>query len=170
MSDFDFDRSVSEAHLAAAGWELNTFNHSNPFDSHFIYVCDFRNEHTQLFSFSRTDFYELKVPLSASELSGAVCELMQKLSDGTLTDEESKILSPALAAYIKATQTFRQWQSQSDAHSRLHAILNIYPGNTVRPFAGQSSGTVLQPEAVLSMAGGVRDMDLARHPEWFKPA
>ncbi|MDF5356368.1 hypothetical protein P3685_25010, partial [Vibrio parahaemolyticus] len=48
--EFDYDKSVSNAHLEAAGWGMDAFNHSNPFESHVIYVRDYRNDHIRLFT------------------------------------------------------------------------------------------------------------------------
>ncbi|HDX8014172.1 TPA: hypothetical protein RPP61_003974 [Escherichia coli] len=51
--EFDYDKSVSNAHLEAAGWGMDAFNHSNPFESHVIYVRDYRNDHIRLFTYRK---------------------------------------------------------------------------------------------------------------------
>lgn len=61
--EFDYDKSVSNAHLEAAGWGMDAFNHSNPFESHVIYVRDYRNDHIRLFTIKQADFDTIKLPL-----------------------------------------------------------------------------------------------------------
>lgn len=61
--ELDYDKLVSNAHLEAAGWGMDAFNHSNPFESHVIYVRDYRNDHIRLFTIKQADFDTIKQPL-----------------------------------------------------------------------------------------------------------
>lgn len=168
MTDFDFDQEVSKAHLAAAGWKLNDFISSNPTLCHMFYVRDFRTGHIQLFTITRDAFEQLRVPFSAAELSSSLADLMHRLAGGCLTPEESKVLPGVLAGYVKGTQSYRIWNSTAGGDDRLHAVVNVYPGGTVRPFIEPPVSTVLPAEKILADTDAVRAMDLANHPEWFR--
>lgn len=67
--EFDYDKSVSNAHLEAAGWGMDAFNHSNPFESHVIYVRDYRNDHIRLFTIKQADF-DMRIPAKLNSHSG----------------------------------------------------------------------------------------------------
>ena len=60
--ELNYDKEVSDAHLAAAGWGMDAFNHSNPFESHVIYVRDYRSDNTRLFTIRQDEFDVIRVP------------------------------------------------------------------------------------------------------------
>ncbi len=167
MNDHDFDRTVSEAHLAAAGWQLGDYVTASPFQCHIFYIRDFRTGLLQLFTIMREGFEQTRTPFSATQLSGELSKLMLKLATGVLTSQEREILPSVLAGYFKATETYRLWNSKVGGDERLHAALNLYPGGFVRPFALRPDGVVTSAAKVLKDTEVVRAMDLARHPEWF---
>ena len=43
--NYNFDLNTSKAHLEAAGWSLEDHIEGNPFDTHVIYIHDFRCDH-----------------------------------------------------------------------------------------------------------------------------
>lgn len=170
MSEFNFDRDVSFAHLEGAGWNMGMHSHSNPFDCHMLYVRDYRTDHVELFTVSRSDFDRIRLDVGAGELSPLVVELVARRQQGTLSDEEERSFLPAMVGYIKATSTFRQWRSLASAQERLHAVLCIYPENgcMLRPFILRESGTVVSSDNVVRLTDQVRATDLQRHPEWHR--
>jgi hypothetical protein len=170
VTDNDFDHDVSKAHLEAAGWSLDRYFHANPFQCHVVYVRDYRTDHIQLFTIKRDDFDSIEVPFSTGELSAVLAELMLRLAGGRVSTKEAQALPQLLAAYVKGTQAYRVWRSQAGGHDRrLHAILNLYPGGSVRPFIARTSDTVIAADKLMADTDQVRAMDLANHPEWFAP-
>lgn len=169
-TEFDFDRSVSEAHLAASGWEPGLFLHSNPFECHALYVCDYRTGRVDFFSTKMTDLQNAKVLAPADEMGGIVAGLMEKHQNDSMTEQEGAFFLPSLLSYIKDTRTFAQWCKQAPAGARLHFALNIYPRGkqgTVRPYALHETGTVVPVAKLITAANQVRDHDHANFPEWF---
>lgn len=145
--EFDYDKSVSNAHIEAAGWGMDAFNHSNPFESHVIYVRDYRNDHIRLFTIKQADFDIIKLPLHLT----------------------SDTLAPALVGYAKTTETYRSWRRVSGAAERLHMVINIYAGSgLLRPFIARVLKTVLTSQEVLAFSSQVKGMDVSNHPEWFR--
>ncbi|ERT15013.1 hypothetical protein [Photorhabdus temperata] len=169
--EFDYDKSVSSAHLEAAGWGMDAFNHSGPFESHVIYVRDYRNDHVRLFTIKQTDFDTIKMPLhlTSDMLASVVAEFVSKAAKGKLNTKESDTLAPALVGYTKSTETYRSWRRVSGAKERLHMIINIYAGSgLLRPFIARTTETVLTTKEMLVLSSQVKNMDTANHPEWFK--
>ncbi|EPZ2110137.1 hypothetical protein ACXLIJ_004757, partial [Salmonella enterica subsp. enterica serovar Dublin] len=93
--EFDYDKSVSNAHLEAAGWGMDAFNHSNPFESHVIYVRDYRNDHIRLFTIKQADFDTIKLPLhlTSDMLASVIAEFVSKAAKGKLNTKESDTLA-----------------------------------------------------------------------------
>lgn len=167
---FDYDKSVSNAHLEAAGWDMDAFNHSSPFESHVIYVRDYRSDHTRLFTIKQSDFDSVKLPLLTPEmLASVVAEFVSKAAKGKMNIKESANLASALVGYAKSTETYRSWRSVSGATERLHMIINIYADSgLLRPFIYRAPQTVLTTQEVLAFSSQVKNIDAANHPEWFK--
>jgi AcrR family transcriptional regulator len=170
MTAFDFDQSVSKAHMEAAGWDLNEFEHSNPFQCHMLYVRDFRTDHSELFSVTMADFDKIRLNIPAGELSCLVAEAIKQRQEGPLSAEMRDTFLPALVGYIKNTRTYRQWRDEAKAQERLHMVINVYPenGGIVRPFAIREKGTVAAAAQVVELTSHVREIDLRNHPEWFQ--
>lgn len=168
MSEFDFDSEVTKAHLEAAGWQIGEFLHGNPFLCHVFYVCDYRTNHVELFSITMEDFDALK-PMEPGELSALLLRLIKRHQRGRLTKKEGRALLPTLATYFKGTQVYRRWRDEATTNQRLHAVVNLYPGEGgwVRPFIAGKSATVISADSIQELSDGVRRMDLERHPEWF---
>lgn len=169
--EFDYDKSVSNAHLEAAGWGMDAFNHSNPFESHVIYVRDYRNDHIRLFTIKQTDFDTIKLPLhlTSDMLASVIAEFVSKAAKGKLNAKESDTLAPALVGYAKSTETYRSWRRVSGAAERLHMVINIYAGSgLLRPFIARAPKTVLTSQEVLAFSSQVKGMDVSNHPEWFR--
>lgn len=169
MNEYDFDIEVSKAHLESAGWSLDNFFHSNPFNCHFVYVRDYRSNHVELFTINRADFETIDTPYQAVELAGALAQTMRQRLGRKCLGNEAQLLTSILSSYLKQTKTFRIWKNQVGADARLHALINIYSTDVVRPFIARVLDTVLSVEEVLSSTDGVREMDMANHPEWFLP-
>jgi hypothetical protein len=171
VSEFDFDREVSASHMKAAGWEMNDFNHSNPFNCHMFYIVDYRTGHVQVLTISKDDFELLKPEHSPEELGGGLGEIVMRLHANAATERDHQVLLPLLGGYIKATSSYRQWLRVSSAHERLHAFINFYPAprgtSQCRPFMARSTAAVMHAEDVLRTSMNVHDTDRANHPEWF---
>lgn len=161
---FDFDKSVSEAHYAAAEWDMDAHHHGNPFNYHNIYIHDFRSGHIRVFTVTREDFTQTHAPekLDATMLAGLIVHLIDQIVEGKLSASEDGAVGPALVGYIKKTQTYRTWCNNADANTRLHAILNIYPednGGKVRPFIVKSDETVLSAKEMIDLSNQVASSD-----------
>ncbi|EHQ7937243.1 MULTISPECIES: hypothetical protein [Gammaproteobacteria] len=169
--ELDYDKLVSNAHLEAAGWGMDAFNHSNPFESHVIYVRDYRNDHIRLFTIKQADFDTIKQPLhlTSDMLASVIAEFISKAAKGTLNTKESNTLAPALVGYAKSTETYRSWRRVSGVGERLHMVINIYAGSgLLRPFIARAQETVLTTQEVLVFSSQVKDLDISNHPEWFR--
>ncbi|MFC6674044.1 hypothetical protein [Marinobacterium aestuariivivens] len=173
MSEFDFDKEVATAQLEAAGWGMDAFNHGNPFESHFLYVRDYRNDHTRLFTIKQSDFEVINLPLHMTPelLAGVVADLMLSAADGKLNVKDEKRIVPGLVGYAKATETYRSWRRVSAIDERLHLVINIYPHHGhvgfLRPLILRTPNIVLTAAEVLMYSAQVRDIDERKHPEWF---
>lgn len=172
MTEFNFDKDVSTAHFEAAGWNIDSYNHSNPFNCHLIYVRDYRTGHVQVLSMSMDDFDSLKPKMSASELSGFVGELMLRTYKKTITQKELSIVLSTVGGYIKDTLTYKQWAAGKRYGERFHGFINIYghiKGQaTVRPFIIKDEDTVLSVDMVMESCDHIMLMDKKNHPEWFR--
>lgn len=169
--EFNYDKSVSSAHLEAAGWGMDAFNHSNPFDSHVIYVRDYGNDHIRLFTIKQGDFDTIKLPLhlTSDMLASVIAEFVSKAAKGKLNTKESDTLAPTLVCYAKSTEAYRRWRLVSEETERLHMIINIYAGSgLLRPFIARAPETVLTIQEVQAFSSQVKNMDVSNHPEWFK--
>jgi len=82
---FDFDRSVTAAHFRATGWDVCDYNHSNPFECHHFYLCDFRTNHTQVFSVKQEDVRNQSTPtfFSMEMLASGIGQLMLDMAEQT---------------------------------------------------------------------------------------
>lgn len=171
MSAFDFDKEVATAHFKSAGWGIDAYHHSNPFDSHMIYVRDYRTGHVQVFSVRQEHLDTLKPKLPAAELSGMVAELMSRFHQKTADNDDQMIALEVFGGYIKGTQSYRHWHSVKHKGERAHIIINIYGAvgveSWIRPFFIRDEQTVLTVDEVFHHSSTVKDMDAARHPEWF---
>lgn len=176
---FDFDRSVTAAHFRATGWDVFDYNHSNPFECHHFYLCDFRTNHTQMFSVKQEHVRNQSTPtfFSMEMLASGVGELMLEMAKDK-QDQDQKLINECgavVVCYAKNTQTYRQWLHQAQAGERLQMIINIYPSPTlddklsvmVRPFVANCSDPMLSADEVTRYSRTVEAMDKTNHPEWF---
>ena len=169
--EFDYDKSVSNAHLEAAGWGINAFNHSSPFESHVVYVRDYRNDHIRLFTINQRDFDTINIPLDiTSDMQASViAKLVFTAARRELNTKESNTLALALVGYAKSTETYRSWRRVSGTTERLHMVINIYAGSgLLRPFIARAPETVLTTQELLVFSSQVKNMDVSNHPEWFR--
>ncbi|AMX16952.1 hypothetical protein A4X18_25765 (plasmid) [Escherichia coli] len=150
---------------------MDAFNQSNPFESHVIYVRDYRNDHIRLFTIKKADFDTIKLPLylTSDMLASVIAEFVSKAAKGKLNTKESDTLAPALVGYAKSTETYRSWRRVSGATERLHMVINIYAGfGLLRPFIARAPETVLTTQELLVFSSQVKNMDVSNHPEWFR--
>ncbi|RYA67137.1 hypothetical protein DD595_26525, partial [Enterobacter cloacae complex sp. 4DZ3-17B2] len=84
--ELDYDKSVSNAHLETAGWGMDAFNHSNPVESHGIYVRDYRSDHIRLITMKQADFDTITMPLhlTSDMLASVIAEFVSKAAKGKL--------------------------------------------------------------------------------------
>jgi len=171
LTAFDYDKTVSEAQLAASGWDVGVFKHSNPFECHFIYVCDFRSDRYDLFSVTFSDFQKGGVDAPAGEISPLVAKLVKRYQRGRLNKRDETMFLPALLTYVKGTRSYAQWCQQADKHQRLHFVINIYPSKTaacLRPFILKGANKpVVNADQLMADAKIVHDHDRVRNPDWF---
>ncbi|MGH8465678.1 MAG: hypothetical protein ACRER5_16165 [Pseudomonas sp.] len=167
----EFDMTVSLAHAEAAGWDVTRYNGSNPFLSHFLYVCDFRRSSVELFSITKADFNSLQLDAEAADLATAVAHLLPRYAAGELTEEMDGALAPTLFGYVKATRSYSMWVNSVPAGARLHTVLHIYPTGgdnaAVRPFMPNAKGTMLTVDELTQLSNYVLTVDRQAHPEWF---
>lgn len=85
---------------------MDAFNHSNPFESHVIYVRDYRNDHIRLFTIKQADFDTIKLPLhltsdtlapalvipNQQKPTGAGGECLEQQSDCTWSSISTQVL------------------------------------------------------------------------------
>lgn len=164
---FNFDLEVSSAHLGASGWALETFSHSNPFDCHCFYVRDFKTGHVRIFTVRMEDFESIVPPMSSNEVSVVIAQAIKKYAKGKITKRDKKVIGPALAIYIKGTAAFKIWSAKHDAGARIHAIINIYGGNTLRPALMNCEETTLSADELMKYTDQIHSMDRQSHPDWF---
>ncbi|MCW9656107.1 hypothetical protein ORL99_29955, partial [Klebsiella oxytoca] len=101
------DKEISKYNLSAFGWQLGEFNHSTPFNSHVIYLRDFRSKHQQLFTVAQKDFYEfkLKEDLPKDECVNFIAQIIKKLAKKKkLNEVERQAIVPIMVHYIKSTR------------------------------------------------------------------
>lgn len=166
-----FDRLVSAAHLRASGWSLDSYHQSNPFESHFFYVNDFRTGHVQLFSVKKRTFHEWRKPLPFREICHAIAVLMLRVQAGEVTRDELDALCGCLTGYFKETQVYRVWLKEALPDQRLHALLHIYggpQGALLRPAITNTEQPILPVEGLLAFSNRVLALDRQHHPEWFR--
>lgn len=167
------DESISKAHLAAGGWEMEGFNHGNPLHSHMFYLRDYRTQRTQLFCVSQDDWYEFVPHQFTFDMATAcLAHLMLKFEEGSLEAKEEATLVAALKVYAKGTGCYRVWCQTAKGSDRLHFLVNIYPetgdDGLLRPFICRSPDIVMHNSEVLRATSEARKQDELRHTEWFK--
>ena len=172
------DKEISKYNLSAFGWQLGEFNHSTPFNSHVIYLRDFRSKHQQLFTVAQKDFYELKLKedLPKDECVNFIAQIIKKLAKKKkLNEVERQAIVPIMVHYIKSTRVFAQWRSQASPDTRLHMVMNIYHDGTtnanavrLRPFIVMPDAVMLTAMEFLDCTSRVYNTDKKTHPEWFK--
>lgn len=177
MTD-EIDKEISKHNLSAYGWKMGEFNHSTPFDSHVIYLRDFRYKHQQLFTVAQKDFYQLKVKedLPKDECVNFIAQIIKKLAKKKKMNEvENQAIVPIMVHYIKSTRVFDQWRSQASPDTRLHMVMNIYHDGTananavrLRPFIVMPDAVMLTVAEFLNCTSQVHDADKKNHPEWFR--
>lgn len=169
----EFEKIVSQAHLNASGWDLDSFLHSSPFDCHYFYVHDIDSKDVRLFSIKRSDFNAAPVPVNVPmpALAFFVAESLEKLRQGKLNPIEDSAFLPKLISYAKGTQSYASWRKQGKL--RLHFILNVYRSlqgpekALLRPLVANSDEVVLPAADMMSLSKQVIGMDKVKHPEWF---
>lgn len=169
----DFEKTVSQAHLSASGWDLGSFLHSSPFDCHFFYVHDIDSKDVRLFSMKQSEFNAAPVPANvpASVFAYLVAESLEKLRQGAFNPIDDTGFLPKLIGYAKGTQTYDLWHKQGK--DRLHFILNVYRSRQgpekamLRPLVANSDEVVLPVTDMMSLSKQVIRMDKVKHPEWF---
>ncbi len=165
---FDFDFEVSSTHLDSAGWKMQTFYGSNPFECHMFYLRDFKTGHVQIFLISKANFDATPRLFKPEEVSGDIARIIRKYAKGKVNKTDEKYIGPALAIYVKGTQSYRIWQDRHGLEPRLHAIINIYQGAMLRPALVGVEGTILPAEEFLQYSDQIHALDKQNHPEWFQ--
>lgn len=168
----DVDFEISKAHISAAGWKLDNFNHSNPFGSYFIYINDIDRNKNQMFTVSKSYFAEFSVPLdvTAAMLAYLVAESVEACSESN--DHVDPTFLFKLIAYIKSTKCYGVWVKQG--HQKLHFCINLYHTNKgvnktmLRPFVAQSDELVIHASSMHAYAQEVMKIDQERMPQWFQ--
>jgi len=171
-NSFNFDKEVAGQHLRAAGWDLNNFNHSNPFNSNAFYVSDFRFNAINLLTIDVNDFNSVEPPkgVPVGALATCISELLIKYYAEESGLDIANQLAPILISYIKKTETFAVWRSTAKPSERLHVLLNIYPVKSgeclVRPCIVKSEASYLQVDDVKKNSHYLRERDKQNNPSW----
>lgn len=171
-NSFNFDKEVAGQHLRAAGWDLNNFNHSNPFNSNAFYVSDFRFNAINLLTIDVNDFNSVEPPkdVPVGALATCISELLVKYYAKKSGLDIANQLAPILISYIKKTETFAVWRKTSKPGERLHVLLNIYPvllGEClVRPCIVKSDASYLRVDDVKKNSHYLRERDKQNNPSW----
>lgn len=169
----DFDKTVSEAHLKASGWDLGAFRHSSPFDCHFVYVSDFNAKDVRLFSVNKSHLESAPMPegVPSQVLAFLLAESLADLRRGVLNPADDHMFLPKLIGYVKCTKAYALWRSQGKA--KLHFIINVYRSQQgpekamLRPFVANCDDVVLTAADMMAFSKEVFYVDKSRHPEWF---
>jgi hypothetical protein len=165
---FDFDFTVSSTHLASAGWKLETFHGSNPFQCHVVYVRDFKTGHVQIFSISKENFDSTPRIATSDEASGEIAKIIRRYAKGKVRKRDERLIGPALAIYVKGTQGYRIWKDRYGLEERIHALINIYQGSLLRPALIGFKGTILAADEYVQYSDQIAQIDKQKHPDWFK--
>lgn len=166
----NFDRDTAKAHLEAAGWSLDDHKEGNPFDTHVIYIHDFRCDRIKLITVKRKHFEGQRSTASPSDTALVLGTLVKRLFEGASTEPETPGLAAAIVAYLRSTRTFLLWRRDAPPTERMHAVLNIYPGAGspwVRPFILRCENTLVDARELENTTREVAASDKARHPDWF---
>lgn len=170
----DFNKEVTAAHLNATGWVLDNclVAAATPFDSHFFYIRDFRDESVRLYSVTLAAFDLVRIPAEYPvELVDHLVSLLSRISSGELEIAATSAFCELLTLYVKTTRTYCVWQGMMKASDRFHMVINIYPAGSnsvsLRPFMISSETPVASLEQVLSTSSDVARLDRITHPQWF---
>lgn len=182
----DFDNMLETLGIGASlehkGWDSAVLNlNAAKGDQVFLYIHDIPTRWTWMVSVAREGFH------AAAKIGGKLSpektiELRHSLSSIALdlaaknavagTSEEEMLLGNAMCLYAGGTQTFKAAEGFKDGG---HFCVILYRKDrnaekiTLRPFAMPGSTDKPIPanvfvDAVLQ----VTEIDMARHPEWFK--
>lgn len=185
LADFYHSASiVTSACVGAAGWSVEIHDaEATTSPSVLLYVWDSVTGWTWLCSVPRQRFTETSTKAS-QELPAVVDAIRGKLGDaiyraavGCEPDPDDsapweQVLGSMLAVYAGTTQA---WSATGGFREGGHFIVSYYrqPAEAtgmLRPFAlsGDTRGRdVLSVGQLLDAVRSVREMDRARHPEWF---
>ncbi len=167
--EISVDKTISKAHLNAAGWGLDNFNSGTPWNSVSFYVADFTLGHLGLLTIENSNFDRVKTaPIDL--LIDNMGQLIKKWHKKRISVNDLSVLGMLLNSYLHQTRTFEFWKSEEKPEcSHPHFIFNIYRskqnGNiTIRPIALQTPDTFLSVEDVRSYAKSARKHDYALRP------
>lgn len=171
-NNVDVDLEISKAHLSAAGWKLENFNHSNPFESYFIYLNDIDRNNCQMFTVSKSDFAEFSMPLDVTPgmLAYLVAESVEAYGESNAQLDPTFLFK--VMAYIKSTKCYGVWLKQGS--QKLHFCINLYHSRKgvdkamLRPYIANSEALVISADDIQSYAQEVFKLDQASQPNWFE--
>lgn len=159
-TDFNIDREISKAHTEAAGWGLDLHEQSNPFECHAIYLVDYRMKapEPRLMTIQCAEINMLPSNEDPFLHASRIVQIQNLINKGQSAIESVSHLMTAIAAYLKCTDTYRQWVSKFGYEKRFHALVNIYPvkgektEGLVRPAFAGSAESLLSPSDVIGMS------------------
>lgn len=166
----ELDKKVAAAHMEATGWGINELSHANIFDSHFVYINDFRSNNLKLFSVAGSLLDSTNCEFAIETTTGALCNLLDHSFKSGLSADELSALYEAVIKYVQQTKSFRMWKVRASFGERLHAVLNIYPGSgkpTVRTFVMESKSIIIDAKYILEETLKVARHDGVMNPDWF---
>lgn len=172
MTDFDFDQQIGIAHLRAAGWQPQITGGASPFDCHAFYLTDFGQAIQHVVAVPMLAFEGTTPTHPMDLLVAGVSQLLGEAANAPGDHQLSERLAFCATAYMKQTQTYRQWKGRTVDGDRGHFFLNLYGSKYnrhMRPFAvgAPNSVTVMDSDFVGRYAERVRNSDSVKHPEWF---
>ena len=160
MTTFNVDKEISKSHTAAAGWGLEMFEESNPFECHCIYVVDFRNKNPQprLMTIRQADMNEISMNGNPTLFASQAVSIQNLINSGKPVESLAPHLMTAMASYLKCTESYRLWVAKCGYEERFHAVVNIYRAEgdkkegVLRPAFAGSEGLMLTPEEVAALS------------------
>ncbi|MCZ4337629.1 hypothetical protein [Shewanella colwelliana] len=168
--EININKSICKAHLNAAGWGLDDYNHGEPWNSVSFYVVDFTLGHLGLLTIESSKFDTVKMA-PMDELVSMTSQLVKKWHKKRIGQHDLSVLGMLLNSYLHQTKTYELWKSSEKTEcSHPHFIFNLYRskqnGNiSMRPFALQTQDAFLSVEDVRSYARSIRKHDVALRPE-----
>lgn len=164
----DIDKSISTAHAAHSGWNVENHESGTPFDTAKFYITNHDSGDVRLMTVPVEHLKDMEVDEPMAVLTSAL-GLAYRDYEKNPCDASINRLTQIIVAYALKTHAYRHWLSLGHEHSRLHFFINVYSnGGSFRPFIAKSDDKIIDGDLVMEQAIAVAHGDKKAHPEWFK--